>query len=81
MRRPDSNAGRPSPGRPATSAPLEALDVPTVTDIATWRQRHAWARAVLWLHDHSLPAAAPIDLARWLHRRGAGADWYHRGAP
>ena len=39
-------------------------------DLAAWRQRGAWAQAILHLHDHGLPAAVPEDLAAWLRRRG-----------
>jgi hypothetical protein len=50
----------------------------TVTDMGAWRERRAWARAVLWLHDHGLPAAVPYDTGGWLRAHGIHADWYHR---
>jgi len=49
-----------------------------VTNLAAWRQRRAWAQAVLWLRDHGLPAAVPYDVGGWLRARGIEADWYHR---
>ena len=50
----------------------------SVTDLAVWRQRRAWAQAVLWLHDHGLPASAPYDVGGWLRAHGVEGDWYHR---
>jgi hypothetical protein len=46
----------------------------TVADLAAWRERRAWARAVAWLHHHGLPAAVPC----WLRAHGVAADWYYR---
>jgi hypothetical protein len=50
-----------------------------VADMARWRERRAWAKAVLHLADHHLPASVPCDVAVWLlRRRGIRAAWYHR---
>ncbi len=67
---------------PNVESPPTATDTASVhgqvADLAAWRQRRAWARAVLWLHDHGLPAAAPYDAGGWLRARGIEADWYYR---
>jgi hypothetical protein len=66
---PDPHPGRRQPPQTTTA---------NVADLAARRQRRAWARAVLWLHDHGLPAAVPYDTGGWLRAHGVDADWYHR---
>lgn len=66
-------------GQDATEAgPAVPSHSEVVVDLAAWRQRRAWAQAVLWLHDHGLPAAVPYDVGGWLRAHGIEADWYHR---
>jgi hypothetical protein len=70
-RRPRAESGAPNDARgDGTRA--------SVTDLAARRHRRAWARTILHLHDHGLPAAVPEDLAAWLRRRGITADWFYR---
>ena len=63
---PPQNIQHPAKDTEARSGPTVAQP----TDLASWRERAAWAAAAAHLNAAGYAAAVPVDIVPYLRRRG-----------